>query len=97
MKQKRTNYADERRGPQKNCLATGNQVLVTQRKENKSTTLEDTPYKVTKKYGNEGIVTSPEGVTLGPLENDEHQSTKRTMNSINNNERNTWRFYFNLN
>ena len=72
-------------------------MLVTQRKENKSTTLEDTPYKVTKKYGNEVIVTSPEGVTLGPLENDGHQSTKRTMNSINNNERNTWRFYFNLN
>ena len=35
-----------------------------QRKENKlSTTFEDTPYKITNKYGNKVTVTSPEGVS----------------------------------
>lgn len=63
MKQRRTDYADERRGAQENSLAPGDQVLVKQRKENKlSTTFEDAPYKVTNKYGNEVTVTSPEGV-----------------------------------
>ena len=63
MKQRRTDYADERRGAQENSLASGDQVLVKQMKENKmSTTFEDAPYKVTKKYGNEVTVTSPEGV-----------------------------------
>ena len=38
-------------------------MLVKQRKENKlSTTFEDAPYKVTKKYGNEVTVTSHVGV-----------------------------------
>ena len=47
MKQKRTNYADERRGAQENSLAPGDQVLVKQRKENKlSTTFEDAPYSL---------------------------------------------------
>jgi len=55
MKQRRTDYADERRGAQENSLVPG--------KENKlSATFEDTPYKVTNKYGNEVTVTSPEGV-----------------------------------
>jgi len=63
MKQRRTDYADERRGAQENCLAPGDQVLLKQGKENKlSTTFEDAPYKVTNKYGNEVTVTSPEGV-----------------------------------
>ena len=63
MKQRRTDYADERRGAQENSLAPGDQVLVKQRKENKlSTTFEDAPYKVTNKYGNEVTVRSPEGV-----------------------------------
>ena len=63
MKQRRTDYADERRGAQENSLAPGDHVLVEQRKENKlSTTFEDAPYKVTNKYGNEVTVTSPEGV-----------------------------------
>ena len=54
MKQKRTDYADERRGAQENSLVPGDQVLVKQRRENKlSTTFEDAPYKVTNKYGNE--------------------------------------------
>ena len=58
MKQRRTDYADERRGAQENSLAPGDHVLVKQRKENKlSTTLEDAPYKVTNKYGNEVTVT----------------------------------------
>ena len=63
MKQRRTDYADEGRGAQVNSLALGDQVLVKQRKEIKlSSTFEDTPYKVTNKYGNEVTVTSPEGV-----------------------------------
>ena len=63
MKQRRTDYADERGGAQGNSLAHGDQVLVKQRKENKlSTTFEDAPYKVTNKYSNEITVTSPEGV-----------------------------------
>ena len=63
MKLRRTYYANERRGAQENSLASGDQVLVKQMKENKmSTTFEDAPYKVTKKYGNEVTVTSPEGV-----------------------------------
>jgi len=63
MKQRRTDYADERRGTQENSLAPGDQVLVKQWKENKlSTTFEDAPYEVTNKYGNEVTVTSPEGV-----------------------------------
>ena len=38
-------------------------MLVKQRKENKlSIALEDAPYKVANKYGNEVTVTSPEGV-----------------------------------
>ena len=42
MKQRRTDYADERRGAQENSLAPGDHVLVKQRKENKlSTTFED--------------------------------------------------------
>ena len=64
MKQKRTDYADERRGAQENNLVPGDRVLMKQRKENKlSTTFEDTPYKVTNKYGNEVTVASPEGVS----------------------------------
>ena len=64
MKQKRTDHANERRGAQKNSLVPGDQVLMKQRKENKlSTTFEDTPYKVTNKYGNEVTVASPEGVS----------------------------------
>ena len=64
MKQKRTDYADERRGGQENNLVPGDQVLMKQRKENKlSTTFEDTPYKVTNKYGNEVTVASHEGVS----------------------------------
>ena len=60
---RRSDYADERRGAQENSLAPGDQVLVRQRKENKlSTTFEDAPYKVTNKHGNEVTVTSPEGV-----------------------------------
>ena len=56
MKQRRTDYADERRGAQENSLAPGDQVLVKQRKENKlSTTFEDAPYKVTNKYGNNEV------------------------------------------
>ena len=44
MKQRRTDYADERRGAQENSLASGDQVLVKQMKENKmSTTFEDAP------------------------------------------------------
>ena len=63
MKQRRTDYANERRGAQENSLAPGDHVLVKQRKENKlSTTFKDAPYKVTNKYGNEVAVTSPEGV-----------------------------------
>jgi len=63
MKQKRTDYADERRGTQENSLVPSDQVLLKQRKGNKkSTTFEDTPYKVTNKYGNGVTVTSPEGV-----------------------------------
>jgi len=58
MKQRRTDYADERGGAQENSLAPGDQVLVKQRKENKlSTTFEVAPHKVTKKYGNEVTVT----------------------------------------
>ena len=38
MKQRRTDYADERRGAQENSLATGYQVLMKQRKENKLST-----------------------------------------------------------
>ena len=34
-KQRRTDYADERRGAQENSLATGGEVLMKQRKENK--------------------------------------------------------------
>jgi len=50
MKQRRTDYADERRGAQENSLAPGDQVLVKQRKENKlSTTFEDAPHKITNK------------------------------------------------
>ena len=64
MKRRRTDYTDERRGVQENSLVPGDQELMKQRKENKlSTTFEDTPYKVTNKYGNEVTVTSPEGVS----------------------------------
>jgi len=57
MKQKRSGYADVRRGAQGISLAPGYQVLVKQRKGNKlSTIFEDTPYKVTNKYGNEFTV-----------------------------------------
>ena len=63
-KRRRTDYTDERRGAQENSLVPGDQELMKQRKENKlSTTFEDTPYKVTNKYGNEVTVTSPEGVS----------------------------------
>lgn len=63
-KQRRTDYADERRGAQENSLATGDQVLMKQRKENKlSTSFGETPHKVTSKYGNEVTVMSPEGVS----------------------------------
>ena len=38
MKQRRANYADERRGAQENSLAPGDQVLMKQRQENKLVT-----------------------------------------------------------
>ena len=63
LKQRRTDYADEKRGAQENSLAPGDQVLIKQRKENKlSTNFGEVPYKITNKYGNEVTVTSPEGV-----------------------------------
>ena len=64
MKQRRTDYADERRGAQENSLATGDQVLMKQRKENKpATSFGETPHKITSKYGNEVTVMSPEGAS----------------------------------
>ena len=63
MKQRRTDYADERRGAQENSLAPGDQVLIKQKKENKlSTSFGETLSKVTSKYGNEVTVMSLEGV-----------------------------------
>ena len=60
---KRTDFADEQRGAQENSLASGEHVLVKQRKENVlSTTFKDAPYKVTDKYDYEVTVSSPEEV-----------------------------------
>ena len=64
-KQSRADYADEKRRAQESGIELGDHVLLKQKKENKlSTTFEDVPYKVSRKYGNEVVVTSPEGANL---------------------------------
>ena len=63
MKQKRTDYADEKRRARESDLEPGDLVLLKQRKENKlSTTYGTLPYTVNKKHGNEVVISSPEGV-----------------------------------
>ena len=63
MKQKRTDYADEKRRARESDPEPGDLVLLKQRKENKlSTTYGTLPYTVNKKHGNEVVISSPEGV-----------------------------------
>ena len=65
MKQNRTDYADEKRRARESDLEPRDLVLLKQRKENKlSNTFGDVPYTVSKKHGNEVIISSPEGVNL---------------------------------
>ena len=61
-KQERTDYADEKRRARESDLETCDLVLLKQSKENKlSTTYGTLPYTVSKKHGNEVVISSPEG------------------------------------
>ena len=63
MKKSTSDYADKKRRAQESDLEIGDQVLLKQKKENKlSTTFGRVPYNVSGRYGNEVVVTSPEGV-----------------------------------
>ena len=63
--QERTYYTDEKRRARESDLEPGDLVLLKQRKENKlSTTYGALPYTVSKKHGNEVVVSSPEGVNV---------------------------------
>lgn len=65
MKQERNNYAEEKRRARESDPEPGDLVLLKQRKENKlSTTYGALPYTVSKKHGNEVIMSSPEGVNV---------------------------------
>ena len=64
-KQERTYYTDEKRRARESDLEPADLVLLKQRKENKlSTTYGALPYTVSKKHGNEVVVSSPEGVNV---------------------------------
>ena len=65
MKQERTDYADGKRRARGSDLEPGDLVLVKQRRKNKlSTTYGALPYTISKKHGNEVIISSPKGVNV---------------------------------
>ena len=64
IKQKRTDYADTRRGAKESDLHPGDIVLLKQKKEDKlSTEFQSVPYEVMGKHGNEVSNTSADGVS----------------------------------
>ena len=68
VKQERTDYADGKRRARESDLEPSDLVIVKQRKENKlSTTYGALPYTISKKHGNEVIISSPEGVNMGQM------------------------------
>lgn len=61
VKQEEAEYADEKRRARDSDLEPDDLVLLKQRKENKlSSTFGALPYIVSKKHGNEVIISSPE-------------------------------------